>query len=177
MFDLDEIIGDYETFLDEFLEIIVDEGFDLSDFSQMDHICYRTISTENYEKKKKELATLATLLTETMVNNRPICIFKLHTPLKHYGWRVDVIELPAPKSGKDFAEGLEHAEFVLYDDQATFLKKYARKSFEMKAADRGINPEISYRLPKYSVKFHLLSLSTVAYLEQKLGITEVVDGK
>lgn len=47
----------------------------------------------------------------------------------------------------------------------------------MKAANRGINPEIGFKLPSYGVKFHLLNLSTVVYLERKLGLHSVEDGR
>jgi hypothetical protein len=68
-------------------------------------------------------------------------------------------------------------EFVLFDDKEDFLQKYAHKTFEMQSADRGINPEIAFRLPTYTVKFHLLNLPTVVYLERKLGIAEVQNGR
>jgi len=47
----------------------------------------------------------------------------------------------------------------------------------MQAADRGINPEIGFKLPSYTVKFHLLNLPTVVYLEAKLDIHDVRDGQ
>ena len=61
MVDLQEIIGDHETFLDDLLNRVVGEGFDLADFSQIDHMCYRTISTENYIQKQQELTGVAKL--------------------------------------------------------------------------------------------------------------------
>jgi predicted metalloenzyme YecM len=177
MSDLKEIIGDYSTFLDDILTRVQNEGFDLNDFVQIDHICYRTTSGENYAKKKKELEPVAKLLGETMVNERPISTFRLHTPVIHTPWRIDAIELPAPKAGSEHQEGLEHVEFVLYDDIPTFLEKYKDKPFQMSAADRGINPEIGLGLGEYSVKFHLLNLPTVVYLENKLGIHNIRDGQ
>jgi len=174
---LKNIIGDHEVFLNDIISRISDEGFDMADFSQMDHMCYRTISLDNYRQKKQELGSVAKLLGETMVNNRPISTFRLFEPVIHGDWRIDAIELPAPKDGKDVAEGLEHVELVLYDDIPTFLEKYDGKPFELRASDRGINPEIGLQLGEYSVKFHLLSLPTVLYLENKLGIDNVQDGK
>ncbi len=177
MADLLEIIGDHETFLDDVLSRVVDEGFDLADFSQIDHMCYRTVSTENYVQKQQELAGVAKLLGETMVNGRPISTFRLNKPVFHSPWRIDAIELPAPKHGAQHAEGLEHIEFILFDDIPTFLQKYKRKPFDLRAVDRGINPEIGLQVGEYSVKFHLLNLPTVIYLEEKLGIEEVRDGQ
>lgn len=174
---LQDIIGDYTSFLGDVLARTKAEGFDLSDFVQIDHMCYRTTSLENYEQKKAELAEVATLLGETMVNGRPISTFRLTEPVRHGNWRVDAIELPAPKAGSDHIEGLEHIEFVLYDDIPTFLKKYDGKPFELRAADRGINPEVGLKLGDLTIKFHLLNLPTVVYLEHKLGITDVKDGQ
>jgi predicted metalloenzyme YecM len=172
---LTDVIGDYDTFLAATIDKVVAAGFDLKDFSQLDHLCYRTISTENYEAKKQQMIEFGTLLTETIVNGRPIAVFRLKQPLYSGPWRVDVLELPAPKAGAAKPEGLEHIELVLFDDIATFLQKYADKTFNMVAADRGINPEIAYDLGDRAVKFHLLSLGTVTYIEDKLGITEVAN--
>ena len=177
MSKLEAIIGNYSSFLDDILGRIVSEGFDMNDFIQVDHMCYRTTSIENYKDKKIELAEVEKLLGETMVNGRPISTFRLNEPVWHDRWRIDAIELPAPKAGTGHTEGLEHIELVLYDDIPTFLQKYAAKPFEMRAADRGINPEIGLQLGELSVKFHLLNLPTVVYLEQKLGLTDIRDGQ
>lgn len=177
MAELQKIIGDYESFLSNVLDRVAEEGFDLGDFSQIDHMCYRTVSVENYKRKQKELTEVAELLGETSVNGRPISTFRLHTPVLHAPWRIDAIELPAPKPGNQHAEGLEHIEFVLFDDIPAFLAKYKGKPFDTRAAERGINPEIGLQLGEHSVKFHLLGLPAVVYLERKLGIIEVKDGQ
>jgi predicted metalloenzyme YecM len=162
---LEDIVGDYTSFLEEILARTEAEGFDFSDFLQIDHMCYRTTSNENYQQKKDELTEVAALLGETMINDRPISTFRLTEPVRHGQWRIDAVELPAPKVGSEHTEGLEHVEFVLYDDIPTFLKKYEGKPFEMRAADRGINPEVGLSLGKLTIKFHLLNLPTVVYLE------------
>lgn len=170
-----EIIGDYTAFLDEILARVEKEGFDFGDFVQIDHMCYRTGSWESYLQKKDELSAVAQLLGETAVNGRPIATFRLNRPVMHGPWRIDAVELPAPKEGSGYAPGLEHIEFVLYDDIPAFLRKYADKPFKTKAADRGINPEVGLPLGDLTVKFHLLSLPVAVYLEHKLGITDVRD--
>lgn len=174
---LEKLIGNYPAFLQDILSRVTNEGFDLADFVQIDHMCYRVPSIEAYAQKKSELNTVGTLLGETMVNGRPISTFRLHTPVRYDKWRIDAIELPAPKTGASFREGLEHIEFVLYDDMPTFLKKYEGKPFKMQSADRGVNPEVGLQLGDYAVKFHLLNLPTVVYLEHKLGMTDIKDGQ
>jgi predicted metalloenzyme YecM len=132
MQELRKVIGDYSLFLDDVLSRVEEEGFDLDDFVQLDHMCYRTISNENYTQKKAELDKVAKLLVETMVNGRPISTFKLAEPIIHKTWRIDAVELPAPKPDTKYKEGLEHVEFVLYDDIPTFLKKYEGKTLTPK---------------------------------------------
>lgn len=177
MTDLKAVIGNYEEFLGQILKETREAGFDLRDFVQLDHMCYRVSSREQYDNKKALLLSLGTLLGENIVNGRPIAVFRLRQPVVYDGWRVDAVELPAPKSGEDTREGLEHVEFVLYDDKDVFLQKYAGKDFILRAADRGVNPEIGFKLPSYTVKFHLLNLPTAVYLQKKLGLTDIKDGQ
>ena len=172
-----KVLGDYDSFLKDIIQRVEDAGFDMRDFAQVDHMCYRTVSEENYQNKKQELESIASLIGTNIVNGREIAAFRLNEPVYSGDWRVDIIELPAPKPGSDFPEGLEHIELVIYDDIPKFLKKYDGMDFELRAADRGINPEIGLKLGEYQVKFHLLSLGTVVYLEDKLGITSVKDGE
>ena len=174
---LQAIIGDYQAFLDQLLSEVGAAGFDFADFVQMDHMCYRVSTIRQYQAKKEELRTVADFLGENQVNGRPISAFRLHHPVQHGQWRIDTIELPAPKPGVPTEQGLEHVEFVLFDAMDTFLKKHPDKQFNMKAATRGINPEVAFKLPTYAVKFHLLSLPVVVFIEEKLGITDVKDGQ
>jgi predicted metalloenzyme YecM len=173
--ELNSLIGDYESFLSDILSRVEDSGFNLSDFVQIDHMCYRTTSQENYKIKKNELGQVAKLVGETTVNGRLISTFRLTTPVYFDKWRIDAVELPAPKEGSQHIEGLEHIEFILFDDIPIFLKKYEGKPFDMRAANRGLNPEIGLKLDNYSVKFHLVALPTVVFLENKLGIDDVRD--
>lgn len=171
--DLVSVVGDYQAFLENVLSEVKKAGFDFGDFAQLDHICYRTDSIERYEVKKKEFSSIGTLLTETQISGRPIATFRLFQPIYYGSWRIDALELPAPKADNQYPEGLEHVEFVLFDDFETFLKKYNTHKFDLKSMHRGINPEIALNLGTYSVKFHLLSLPTVVYLEHKLEIERV----
>lgn len=172
MSSLQDIVGDYQTFLGQILKETVGAGFDLSDFVQMDHMCYRVSTPEMYQAKKSQLTEVAALLDEVQINGRPVATFRLKVPVFHDRWRIDTLELPAPKEGVPTKDGLEHVEFVIYDDKEAFLKKNEDKTFDLRAADRGVNPEIGFKLPSYGVKFHLLSLPAVIYLQRKTGIVE-----
>jgi len=173
--EIKDIIGDYNLFLDDILSRVEDKGFDLTDFTQIDHLCYRTVSELNYQQKQQDLAPVAKLLGETMINGRPISTYRFMNPIFRGKWRIDALELPSPKADSTHKEGLEHIEFVLFDDIPTFIKKYENIAFEMRSAERGINPEVGLKLGEYTVKFHLLNLPTVVFLENKLGLHDFKD--
>ena len=120
---LKKILGDYEAFL---LEIVtkVESKFDVDDFVQLDVLCYRTPTPESYQEKKRSLEKVGVLLSEEMVSGRPIATFRLDVPIYFKQWRIDTIELPAPKQGSAKPEGLEHIQFVLFDDLHTYMRKY-----------------------------------------------------
>lgn len=170
--ELAEIIGNYDAFLLEIHSDMAQRGISFRDLAQLDHICYRTETDEQYQAKKQQLQNVAKLLGEVTVSGRLISTFKLHEPLRWHGTRIDAIELPAPKVTSPYPEGLEHAEFVIFDDLETFMAKYSHLEFDTKSAGRMPNPEIGLKLGRYGVKFHLLALSHVVFLEQAMGIQE-----
>lgn len=179
---LETIIGDYSNFLDDVLTRTANEGFDFGDFVQIDHLDYRTISLENYEEKKSQLQEVAELKNESIINGRPIAVFLLnktiihpHIDSSHEEWPLDVVELISPKEGSDFPEGSNHVEYVLRRGIPEFLEKYKGKPFEMRAADRGINPEVGLPLGNLMMKVHNLSLLTVVDLQKRLGFDKISD--
>lgn len=173
MDDLQKIIGDYEEFLKSTLLKIAGEGFDFADFVQLDVICYRTATQAGYEQKKDELENVGTLLSEVIVSGRPIATYRLNEPIYFQDWRIDTIEIPAPKAGSGKPEGLEHIQFVIYDDLQTFMQKYSDKTFDTRAIERGVNPMIAYKFSGGVVKFHRVNLATAIYLEERLGLSEI----
>ena len=171
---LGEVIGDYSTFLKEVVKRVENAGFDMADFSQCDHMGYRTTSLDQYEDKKRQLSGCAKPIGENVVNDRPIMSLRLNQPVFSGNWRIDTLELIAPRPGHPKPEGLDHIEFVLFDGIETFLEKYKDKKFILDSADRGVNPEIGFELGDgLKVKFHILSLPAVVYIEKKLGITDI----
>ena len=90
------MIEDYRRFLDMILGIIEIVGIDVRGY-ELDHMCWRVETEEQYEEYKEELSKMGELLVESEVKGRMISVYKLDKPLV-YGERViDVIELPAPK--------------------------------------------------------------------------------
>jgi predicted metalloenzyme YecM len=177
MTKLHEVLDDVDIFVATVLREVSQAGYDLDDFVQIDHVCYRVPSLERYSEKKAEFALVGKLISEKRVNGRDIATFRLKEPIRHGHWRIDCLELPEPKEGSRYVEGLEHAEFVIYDDFETFTKKYPNDNYEFKAATRSMNPDIGLDLQSCSVKFHLYSLAAAVHIEDVLAVKEVKDGQ
>lgn len=168
---LQQIIGNYEEFISNTIAEVRASGFDLSDFVQLDVLCYQASSLEEYEDKKTALGKIGNLLSEVQMSERPISTIRLHNPVRVQDWRTDAIEIVAPKPNSDKPAGLEHIQLVIFNSLQAFMDKYSTKQFDTKAVERGINPMITFKLKSgRKVKFHIVSLPAAIYLEQKLGL-------
>ena len=131
-----------------------------------DHLCFRVGTPDEYEFYKEALSHYGELLTEALVNGRPICTFKLATPFKTKTHEIPLVELPAPKKGAIYSTGFEHAEFVINECFSDFLQKYPALDF-IEAGNKTLNPELCLKLgSEMQAKFHHLSLERVIELEE-----------
>lgn len=136
----------------------------------IDHLCYRTSTQENYLSTKKYFEAFSKLLIESEVNGRLISTFKLHSPIIFGDWDIDLIEVPAPKKGKDVAEGFEHFEVVCdlsFDD---IRNCYSHCRFDESGLGKDFNKELKIIFNNFSVKFHHLSLESVINLEKNSSV-------
>lgn len=168
-----DIIGDYKTFITNISDGIDRLGIERDQLSMMDHVCYRVETKERYGEMKDKVAEIATLLGETEVNGRMIATFELHDYLRAAGWAVPYLELPEPKIGSDYPEGLEHAEFVVVGNLEHFLERHSDLPFSYKGMGKSINPEAGLKTEGISVKFHEQQLGAVVRIERQLGMTKV----
>jgi predicted metalloenzyme YecM len=134
----------------------------------MDHLCYRVETLERYDEMKMLLGQRAFFLDESEVAGRLITTFEFDDPLRAHGWRVPFLELPQPKEGSPYPEGLEHAELVVVGRLETFHKHHLLP-FDDKAMGKTINPELGLKLDGVSVKFHEVQLGAVCAIEQRLA--------
>jgi predicted metalloenzyme YecM len=101
------------SFVCNIIYLVTKKGIKLNTSFQIDHICYRTATQEEYISCKRELDEMGSLLIESIVGGRPISCYKLKTPIVcSNGALIDVVELPSPKQGSPYVSGLEHIEFV-----------------------------------------------------------------
>lgn len=166
--NLSNIIGDPIHFLDSLFEMINDIELKVDKY-ELDHICYRVTSIEEYKEKKEALASFGELLVESMVNGRMISTFKLHTPIVYKNRKIYLLELPAPKASHSYKSGLEHAEFVTKEPLQKIIDRYPQYSFEAFGIHKKINADITLKLGDYCIRFHNQSLEDVIKLEKKMG--------
>lgn len=165
-----KIIGDYQSFISSINYELDNASIDTRDLAMLDHLCYRVETQDRYDELKQRLSDHDEYLGEATVGGRQISTFEFTDPLEAGGWRIPYLELPEPKAGSPYKEGLEHAEFVVIGGLSRFLHKYDRLTFETKALTKKINPEIGLKLGTVSVKFHEQPLGSIVRLEQSLGL-------
>ena len=154
-----------KNFLDSIFHKINEIGIDVSTY-KLDHICYRVSLDEDYMRFKKLLTTSADLLSESEINGRPICCFKLNEPIIYGNRKVDVFELPSPKLGSRYDEGYEHVEFVITDSLHDFVSKYPTLDFDKKGMKKIVNPDLRLQLGTICVKFHEQAIEEVIEIEK-----------
>ncbi len=161
--ELISAMGDFcRTMLDELRELgLVGQAI------EMDHACYRVSTGEKYEALKLELESCAILLSEAFVNGRPIASYQLHTPIKvDDEFTVEVLELPAPKPGRNYSDGFEHVEVVLKVPLEIFMAQHPDLRFDTGNQHAAINRDVAVKLKGGVVKFHETSLEQVIAQEQ-----------
>jgi predicted metalloenzyme YecM len=153
-----EIIGDYDEKVRKINDVFETIGINRNELTQLDHLCYRTETIEEYEDVMKKFAILGRNLGEEEIQGRPISVILLDEPIESGGWIIDYLEIAAPKPSSFYASGLEHAEFVTRGLLESFEERHKDLPFIKDAMHRVINPELKYREQGISVKFHQLSI-------------------
>jgi predicted metalloenzyme YecM len=151
-------LKDYKKFLDEIFKRLEKKEVDVSNM-EMDHICYRVSTEEEFKQRKEEFSRLGVIVSENIIRNRPIPVFRLKEPLVYRDRKIYCLELPAMGEGDKFGSGLKHAEFVTPDKLSDFAKKYPFLRFIDKTKSNIDNPNIVLELgDNLAVKFHNESL-------------------
>lgn len=149
------ILDNYKYFLDKLLQDIEVKGMDVSKYD-LDHFGYQCSSNEDYNKLKPELENIAQLISENIVGGRRVGIFKLNEPVEYKNWKIQAVELVAPKEGQECPSALEHAEFVIDTDFDSFVKKYPNLNWDLTAINQPTFPMVKLKLSDHTqVKFHL----------------------
>lgn len=164
---LADIITDPLVFLDDLFSKLDDIGLEVDRY-ELDHLCYRVQTVDEYKIKKEELMPFGQLLVESMVNGRLISIFKLNEPIIYKNRKIYLLELPSPKAKHSYKSGLEHVEFVTKLPLQKIVERYPQYSFEVFGIHKKINADITLKLGDYCIRFHNQSLEDVIKEEKHL---------
>lgn len=153
-------------FLEELFDLLAEHHLDVSDL-ELDHICYRVETMERYSELKAIIPSFGRIGHTAIIGGREIMTVFLYVPIFFTGRAIHTLEIPAPKEGRVYQEGYEHAEFVIQESFESFQKRYPHLDFDMRGVSKPINPDMPLKLSdKISVKFHYSSLAyVVKYLE------------
>jgi len=168
---IEEILGDYQGFLDDALGSLTFKGFEIDrEFKELDHLCFKTASQKEYDRTVTMLENYGETISENIISGRPIAVIKLDEPINYKGFQIPAVEVPAPKpEGDDGRSGLEHLEFVTVKSLPEFRKDHADLDFDDKNMNREINPVLILRFADFNVKFHNRPLLEVAQIQKETG--------
>lgn len=155
-----------ESFLRHLFAQLGQHQVDLQPHWSIDHLCFRVQSLDSYEQRKADFLAFGRLLIESEVNGRMIATYKLLEPVKFGNYQIDLVELPAPKPGKQTIEGFEHVEVIVDEPFEKLIDKYSHLRLDTGGLKKAFNQELEIELQGCALKFHPLSLESVIELEK-----------
>jgi predicted metalloenzyme YecM/phosphoglycolate phosphatase-like HAD superfamily hydrolase len=169
--DLKTLKLDGELFLKNLLNELESLGLSVTSM-KVDHICFRVETASQYEEYKTLFSSAGLLLAEASVNGRPIATFRMNEAFCIGERVVELLELPAPKEGVEYATGFEHAEFIIKESFDEFSERHRHLQFK-KSGNRNTNPELCLRTKLGQVKFHHVPLDRIIEIE-KAKIKDII---
>lgn len=185
------ILGDYRKFIDVCLANLLAAGIDAAACGyEMDHLCYRCETENEYQEVCKALQTFSTLLVEGEIGGRMISTVQLFNPIQHAGFTITCVEIPSPKPGTPYPSGLEHLELVVGNKQDGMVSNKrllqfmegckqngVKLAFDERAINKHVNADVSVsfkntEVGNISVKFHNRPLNEVIAYEIEIGMAK-----
>lgn len=161
-------------FLQKIFELIDSKGIVIEKHWNIDHLCFRVDTEENYQIYRKQFSKFSKLLIESEVNGRQISTFKFSEPIQFRDWSIGLVELPAPKKGKSTILGFEHIEIVVDIPLNDFKKLYPTCRFDEGGLHKLFNQELEISFGDLAIKFHPLSLESVINIEKNVKLFKAI---
>ncbi|MBE2894145.1 VOC family protein [Spirabiliibacterium falconis] len=108
---LPNLAAQLPSFERNILELASLIGINLSDY-HIDHIALRVNDNTQGTQWLSVLAEHGNIISDNIINGRPIYLVELHFPLHLFSQSIRIVELPMPKKMYPF-EGWEHIEVVV----------------------------------------------------------------
>lgn len=176
--ELQDLLTDLPYFEQKLANFAARLNLDLMQFSA-DHISLRCHQTATAQRWRTGLAHCGDLMSETLINDRVICLFDLAQPLVVGPWLIDCVELPYPGKTHYPHQGWEHIELVLPGSPQT-LRSRARALLPAKLPEgisekfsspqgeheRLANPTLAVSDGEITIKFHPYTLRQIVASER-----------
>lgn len=178
--ELHDISADLPRFTKALTELATRVGLEIAPL-EADHISLRCHQNTTAERWRSGLEKCGSLLSENIINGRPICLFKLDEPVNVEHWQFTVVELPWPGEKRYPHEGWEHIEIVLPGEPATLNARALDLLSDAGLRETGIsvktsspkgererlpNPTLAVTDGKVTIKFHPWTLEQIVASEQ-----------
>ena len=158
------LIGDYKTFFTDLLHRTKKAGIDIQGMP-MSHRLYRVATIPEYEKLRDELKAFCSEFVETQFNGRAVSVLVLKEPLTlEDGFKVSVIELPAPRAAHTYPSGLESIGVIIGKALSTFINRY-KDILHIKDHGQHCQPAFITFNNEKTVKFYEHSLTEIVTLQ------------
>ncbi|VUS66335.1 VOC family protein [Klebsiella spallanzanii] len=178
--ELNDISADLPRFTEALNALASRLGLDITPHDA-DHISLRCHQNTTAERWRRGFEQCGMLLSENIINGRPICLFKLDEPICVAHWRFSVVELPCPGEKRYPHEGWEHIEIVLPGEPETLNSRalallsdeglsqpgiFVKTSSPKGEHERLPNPTLAVTDGKVTIKFHPWSIEQIVASEQ-----------
>lgn len=179
--ELQDLVADLDRFSQAITGLAERIGLDISPLAA-DHISLRCHQNTTAERWRAGLEKCGSLFSESLINGRPVCLYKLAQPVCVAHWTFTLIELPWPGEKRYPHEGWEHIEIVLpgaaetlnsralalLNDDGLLETGIAVKTSTPKAeGERLANTTLAISDGKVTLKFHPWSLEEIVLSERQ----------
>jgi len=179
--ELADLVADLPRFSDVLTRFAQKLHLDLAKYPA-DHISVRCHQNTTADRWRAGFSECGTLLNETLINGRPICLFDLADPIELGPWKIDLIELPYPGDKRYPHEGWEHVELVLSGGAEDFYARALEQLADEALVTPGIklkqsspkgenerlpNPTLAITDGSVTIKFHPHSLREIVASERE----------
>ncbi|MCG9711576.1 VOC family protein [Shewanella insulae] len=183
----DALNKQWPTFSQAILDFMKELGLDSLDL-ECDHAALRVNTSQGADSLREAFCRQGKIISDNMINGRPILIIALDTPLVLGELAIDCIELPYPGDKRYPVEGWEHIELVMPGgatttetlreqllerlptlvavlDQQTDVK--VKMSSPQGEHERLANPTIAFKRGNLCIKVHPHGIKAVIASEAK----------
>lgn len=165
MTSIEKIIGDYYTFFSDLLYRMKEASISISGMP-ISHLLYRTTTIVEYEEMRDELKKHCREFVETQFNDRAVSILILKNPLLlEEGFKVSMIELPAPRPVHMYPSGLESIGVIVGKKLADFIKQQESVLTGVKEHGQYCQPAFITFDNDKTAKFYDISLRDIVILQ------------